>query len=141
MEGGMEGGRERDDQRMGCYTGRRDAVRGGGRDTRRTGRFRRMVPRILAFIRVVSSSFRRWIPHVSRLQQTALQFLCRFDPAFFRNFATYAPPPFPFFSPSPPLPPPSSDRIELKCNLSTSRLDQKSSESQRDNLLRFRFSK
>lgn len=43
-------------------------VRGGGRDTWRAGRFRRVVSRISAFIRVVSSSFRRWF---SRLVSAA----------------------------------------------------------------------
>lgn len=63
-EVGKEGGR--DDRGMGYHTPEGGTTYGGGgRDTRRIGRFCRMVPRILAFIRVVSSSFRRWIPRLA----------------------------------------------------------------------------
>lgn len=65
-------------------------VQGGGRDTWRAGRFRRVVSRISAFIRVVSSSFRRWFSRlVSAADSPAVASLPLWS-AFFRNFTTYA---------------------------------------------------
>lgn len=76
-------------RRPGGKGSRGDGLRGGvvqsgGRDTWRAGRFRRVAPRISAFIRVVSSSFRRWISRLaSAADSPAVVSPRRFDLPFF----------------------------------------------------------